>query len=315
MLTSTRDGFGRAIAAAAQADMNLMVLSADVSESLALTKLKQQTPRQYLELGVSEQNMAGVAAGLAMLGKTVVMTSYAMFNPGRNWEQIRLSICEQNLNVKIVGSHSGLATGADGGTHQALEDIALMRVLPNMKVIVPADEDQAAAATMAMLKISGPVYLRLAREKGEAVPTVAPPFTFGRGDLLREGSQATIIACGLMVPLALEAAEELHRKNGLDVGVINLSTIKPLDEELLYRELKRTRAAVTVEDHQIIGGLGGAVAEWTARYLPVPIEMVGVNNQFGQTGNVAQLWEHYGLTRAGIKEKVIAVVKRKTDLS
>lgn len=309
MLRATRDGFGEAMLQAVAQDKNLMVMSADSAESLRLGELKEKFPQQYIELGVSEQNMAGVAAGLASLGKTVVMAAFAAFNPGRNWEQIRVSICAQNLNVKVVGSHAGLATGADGGTHQALEDLALTTVLPNMQVVVPADAQEAKEATLAMLSVPGPVYLRLAREPTPLLLT-NDHFTWGQARLLTEGTEATIIATGLMVALALEAATDLA-KFDLKVRVLNMSTIKPLDGLSVLRAAQETGAIVVAEEAQAIGGLGSLVVTYLAQNEPVPLEFVAVNNRFGQSGTKEELFREYGLTTAAIRAKVLRVIERK----
>ncbi len=309
MLRATRDGFGEAILEAARVNPNLMVLSADSVESLRLAAFKKELPRQYLEMGVSEQNMAGVAAGLAMLGKTVVIGGFATFNPGRNWEQIRVAICEQNLSVKIVGSHAGLATGADGTTHQALEDLALMTVLPNMKVVVPADFQQAKEATLALLQEPGPGYLRLAREATEDL-SVSKPFVFGQAQLLHQGNDATIIACGLMVPLALKVAAELQTFN-LQIRVLNMSTIKPLDKTATLKAAQETQALVIAEEHQENGGLGSLVATYLSQVRPTRVALVAINDVFGQSGTKTELFQHYQLTTKKIKEKVLALILKK----
>jgi transketolase len=310
-LLATRDGFGQTILELGRTRPQLMVLSADLSDSMRLSAFKQELPEQYLELGISEQNMAGVAAGLALLGKTVVITSFAAFNPGRNWEQIRLSICEQNLNVKIVGSHAGLATGADGATHQALEDLALMTVLPRMRVFVPADFAQAQIATEVMLDTPGPVYLRLSREPSAALPTNAQTSNLDQGQVLRLGQAATIVACGLTVELALQAASELEREEALSVRVLNFATLKPLAGEQLLKAARETGALVTIEEHQRHGGLGSLVASYLSQTWPVPLEIIGVDDAFGTSGTKDELFTRYGLTVAAIKKKVWQALERK----
>ena len=309
MLKATRDGFGAAILQAAETDPQLMVLSADLSSSLRLDDFKAAYPRQYLELGVSEQNMAGVAAGLAMIGKTVVVTSFAAFNPGRNWEQIRVSICEQNLNVKIVGSHAGLATGPDGATHQALEDIALMSVLPQMKVLTPADYQEAKEATLAMLVEPGPVYLRLSREP-TAELALPGRFQLGQARLLRTGTAVTVVALGLMVEIALEAADELAAE-GCRVRVLDLSTVKPLDQQTLLRAAQTTGAILVAQEQQTVGGAGSQIATYLSQVCPVPMAFIDTGDQFGQSGTPAELFAAYGLTKEAIKQKVRQLIQLK----
>jgi transketolase len=307
MSTSIRDGFGDIMVTLAQANPNLMVLSADLSDSFRLSDFKQLFPRQYLEVGVSEQNLIGVAAGLAMNGKTVIATSFAAFSPGRNWDQIRVSVCEQNLDVKIIGGHAGLATGADGATHQALEDIALMTVLPHMRVVVPADYHQTQAAMAALVTSPGPAYLRLSRAGNTSLPAdPAAPFRLGQGQVLRAGNDATIIACGLLVAPALQAAATMEQDDGLHVGVVNLSTLKPLDTDLITSIAATVPVIVTAEEHQRIGGLGSLIATHLAHTHPAIIESVAVADSFGASGTPDELFAHYHLTPAD----VIAATKR-----
>ncbi len=309
MLKATRDGFGEAIVKIAAKKPNLMVLSADVSESLRLDDFKKKFPAQYLEVGICEQNMVGVAAGLASLGKTVVITSFAAFNPGRNWEQIRVSLVRQNLDVKIVGSHAGLATGADGATHQALEDLALTTVLPQMKVLLPADYQEAQAATEAMIESFGPTYLRLSREPSEAIAQPGK-FILGKARELKKGKDATIIATGLLVPLALQAASELQ-KFELEIGVLNFSTLKPLDHESLIKAASQTGALVIAQEALLGGGLDALVTTYLSQTQPVPIEILAVEDQFGQSGKADELFAHYQLTTTSLKEKVLQSLARK----
>lgn len=300
---SSRDGFGEAIFSCAKNNPNLIVLSADLSDSLKLGKLKTELPNQYLELGISEQNMAGVAAGLALTGKKVFITSFAVFNPGRNWEQLRLSISEQNLDVVVVGSHAGLATGADGGTHQALEDLALTAVLPRFQVAVPADYYQAKAITRFLAKSRGPAYLRLSREPSLYLTPANQEFAWGQGQLLCYGEQALIIACGLTVELALEAARQLHQQ-GIKVSVFNCASFKPLPEKQLLALADKVPAVITIEEHQLTGGLGSSIASLLARHHPLPMAMLGINDDFGQSGKRAELFAHYQLTVEKLKEQV-----------
>lgn len=302
-LLASRDGFGEAIFSCAKDNSNLMVLSADLSASLKLAKLKTELPNQYLELGISEQNMAGVAAGLALTGKKVFLTSFAVFNPGRNWEQLRLSISEQNLDVVVVGSHAGLATGADGGTHQALEDLALAALLPHFKVAVPADYLQAKAMTHFLATQPGPAYLRLSREPSINVTASEQEFAWGQGQLLCFGEQGLIIACGLTVELALEAARQLHQQ-GIKVSVFNCGSFKPLPEKQLLSLVGKVPAVITIEEHQLIGGLGSAIASLLARHQPLPMAMLGINDQFGQSGSKQELFTHYHLTVENLIKQV-----------
>lgn len=298
------------------ADDRVVVVSADLAESTRCLDFARKFPDRFFEVGVAEQNLAGLAAGLAAEGLIPFIASYAVFSPGRNWEQIRVSICYSGLSVKIVGSHSGLAAGPDGATHQSLEDIALTRVLPGMAVVVPADAIQARAATFAAAAWPGPVYLRLTRPEMPIIYSADHPFTIGKADVLREGSDVTIVACGLMVAKAMETAEILQHGNKdnhsplLSVEVINMSTIKPLDVETLLRSVRKTRRVVTVEDHQIIGGLGGAVAEVLGEECPAPHKRVGVRDTFGESGEMEELYQKYHLA----VEDIIKAVSEVTAL-
>lgn len=288
----------------------MVVLSADLTESTRTLEFSKRYPERFVEAGVAEQNMAGMAAGLAMEGKIPFVSSFAVFSPGRNWDQIRVSICYSNANVKIAGSHTGLTTGGDGATHQALEDIAITRCLPNMVVLAPCDAVETKKATLAAARHSGPVYIRFAREKTPVVTTEATPFEIGKAQVFREGSDATIIACGTMVYLALEAAEELAGA-GVSVRVVNNPSIKPLDVEVIVAAAKETGAIVTCEEHQVCGGLGGAVAEAVSTRFPVPMEIVGIGDTFGESGEPQELWRKYGLTVERVAGAVRAVIERK----
>lgn len=307
---SSRDGFGASILMAAKNNPELMVLSADLSSSLRLGELKKHYPNQYLELGISEQNMAGVAAGLALMGKKVFLTSFAVFNPGRNWEQIRLSICEQNLDVIIVGSHAGLATGADGGTHQALEDLSLTACLPNLKVAAPADYNQAQIITTYLANHHGPAYLRLSRSRSLNFTPLNEQFSWSQGQLLCWGEQVLLVAYGLTCQLALEAARQLHSQ-GIAASVFNCASIKPLPAKQLLFLAQQTGAVVTIEEHQLNLGLGSMIASLLSRHLPTPMAMLGVADSFGQSGSKEQLFAHYGLTTDNIKKQVITLLQRR----
>ena len=308
-----RKGFGEGLVQAGEKDTSIVALCADLTESTQMHLFKQKFPERFVEIGVAEQNLVTVASGMAAMGKLPFVSSYAMFSPGRNWEQIRTTIAYNDRKVIIVGSHAGISVGPDGGTHQAIEDIALMRVLPNMAVISPCDAIEARKATLALLAHPTGAYLRLAREKTAVITTEETPFTIGKGQILfrPEGvAHAAIIATGSLVHYALLAARDLEKKN-IRVIVVNMATIKPLDTALIEQVTKETNAIVTVEEHQVAGGLGSAVAEHLAQTLPVPIEFIGVQDKFGQSGTMSQLIEHYGLGREAIKAAVEKVLSRK----
>ncbi len=289
---ATRDGFGDAILELAENNNNIIALSANLAESTKLGKLIERFPQQYIEVGVAEQNMAGIAAGLALWGKIPFMTSFAAFSPGRNWEQIRVSICYNQANVKIISTHAGLSVGADGATHQALEDIATMRVIPNLVVICPCDYIETKKAVIAAAAHKGPVYIRLGREPLEIVTDESTPFKIGKCDILKKGKDLTIIATGLMVQESLKAAKYLSGK-GIEVEIINCHTIKPLDEETILTSVTKTRKVITAEEHQINGGLGSAIAELLSERCPTPLSRIGVNDSFGESGTTAELLAKY----------------------
>jgi len=307
-----RKGFGEGLALAGEQDERVVGLCADLTESTQMHLFRAKFPERFVEIGVAEQNLAGVASGLAAMGKIPFISSYAMFSPGRNWEQIRTTICYNNRSVKIVGSHAGVSVGPDGGTHQAIEDIAITRVIPRMTVIVPADALEAKRATLAIAKHEGPVYLRLAREKTPIITTENSPFVIGQASVLivPEKPTVAIIACGPLVYQALVAARLLAREE-IMVTVINCHTVKPLDQKTILAEVKRAGVVVTVEEHQQIGGLGGAIAELLATHCPVPIEFVGVHDEFGQSGTPPELVEHYGLGVEGILAAIKRVIARR----
>lgn len=291
-----RKGFGEGLLAAGEADERVVGLCADLTESTQMHLFRNKFPNRFTQMGVAEQNLAAVASGMAAMGKIPFLTSYAMFSPGRNWEQIRTTICYNNRPVKIVGSHAGVSVGPDGGTHQAIEDIGIMRILPRMQVVVPADSIEAKKATLALAKSDTPAYLRLAREKTPIVTTASSPFTLGKANLLRDPLKpaVAIIACGPMVYNALKAAHELS-KEGIEAVVLNLHTIKPLDEEAVIGVAKRAGKVITVEEHQRAGGMGSAVAELLVEKYPVPMRIIGVADKFGQSGTPEQLVEFYGM--------------------
>ena len=306
----TRDGYGEGLVLAGKENPNVVVLSADLTESTRSLAFKNAYPERFIQMGVSEQSLAAIAAGLAMAGKVPFISSYAVFSPGRNWEQIRSNICLNNAPVKIAGAHAGVSVGPDGATHQALEDIAIMRVIPRMTVIYPCDSIEAKKATIAAANFSGAVYLRFAREKTPVMTTEDTPFTIGKALTMREGKDCAIVACGPLLFNALKAAEELAKLN-IECRVINNHSIKPMDEKAIIAAATDCGAIVTVEEHQIAGGMGSAVAEIIAQRSPVPMEFVGVHDDFGQSGEPNELIEHYGMGTKDIVAAVKKVMKRK----
>jgi transketolase len=308
----TRDGFGSGLVAAATADVNVVGLTADLAESTRMEAFQKQFPERFIEVGVAEQNMVTVASGLANYGKIPFVTSYASFSPGRNWEQIRTTIALNNVPVKVVGCHAGLTVGPDGATHQMLEDISLMRAMPNMIVVAPADANEAERATLAIAKNAKPSYLRLGREKTPVFTTNETPFEIGKAITLYEveSPDVGIIACGNMVYPAMLAAQELGNE-GINATVINLHTIKPIDRNAIVAIAKSAGAIVTAEEHQIMGGMGSAIAEVLAEEFPVPIEFVGMRDEFGQSGKPDELMKHYKLDKEGIMVAARDAVRRK----
>lgn len=306
----TRDGYGKGLVLAGEKDDRVVVLCADLAESTRSHWFKEKFPERYIELGVAEQNMATIAAGLANYGKIPFISSYAVFSPGRNNEQIRTTISINNVPVKIAGAHAGISVGPDGATHQALEDISLMRVQPNMTVLVPCDAIEAQKATVAAALRSGPVYLRFGREKSPVFTTDKTPFEIGKAIILRNGKDITIVGCGMLLYNALLAAEELS-KEGIEATVINSHTIKPLDVTTIINSVKETKVVVTVEEHQVAGGLGSAIAEALSQHFPVPQEFIGVHDRFGESGEPDELVEAFGMGVKDIKAAAMRVIKRK----
>jgi transketolase len=294
-----RAGFGDGLLVAGQADQRVVALCADLTDSTKMNLFRDAFPTRFIQVGVAEQNLASVASGLAAVGKIPFISSYAMFSPGRNWEQIRTTICYNDVPVKIAGSHAGISVGPDGGTHQALEDIAITRVLPNMVVISPCDAIEARKATIAMAQTKYPTYIRLAREKTPIITTDETPFEIGKGQILFASTSESqkpvaIIATGGLVHNALLAAKQLDGA-GVPVVVVNMATIKPLDTQLIVKLVPQVLGFVTVEEHQIAGGFGSAVSEYLASTTPMPIEFIGVHDRFGQSGTPAELIEYYGM--------------------
>ncbi len=303
---STREGFGDAILELGN-DSRVIALTADLGSSLKLNNFKKKFPERYFNVGVAEQNMASISAGLALEGLIPFMTSFVAFSPYRNFDQIRTSIAYSNANVKICSSHAGLSTGEDGATHQALEDISMMRSLPNMVVLVPADYEEAKKVIKEAYNYEGPVYVRLGREKFSVI-TNKRKFKIGKADILRKGKDITIIACGIMVGKALEAAELLEKK-GIYAEVINSPSIKPFDSETLLKSVIKTGYLISCEEHQIFGGLGSVVSEVIVKNYPIPQEFIAVNDSFGESGKSEEVLKKYGLT---VEKIVNTVLKLKS---
>ena len=301
----TRNGFGEGLIEAGKRDENVIAICADLSESTRMEGFKHAFPDRYLEIGVAEQMLVAMAAGLASCGKVPFIASYAMFNPGRSWEQVRTTMALNQTNVKIAGAHAGVSVGPDGATHQAIEDIAIMRVIPKMTVVVPCDSAQTKKATLAVAAAWGPTYLRFARAESAVITTEETPFELGKAQTFREGGDVAIVGCGILVYNALVAAERLA-KDGIECRVVNNHTIKPMDEAAVVAAARDCGAIVTVEEHQVQGGMGSRVAEIVAQQRPVPIEFVGVHDLFGQSGAPQELVEHYEM---GVNA-IVAAVKR-----
>ncbi len=307
----TRKGFGRGLKAAGETDDRIVALCADLTGSTQMNMFAEAFPDRFFEVGVAEQNLVTVGSGLAAMGKIPFVSSYAAFSPGRNWEQIRTTICLNERPVKIVGSHAGISVGPDGATHQMLEDIALMRVLPHMTVIVPGDAVEAEKATLALAKdTKNPAYLRVAREASPIMTMPETPFEIGQAYIYRPGSDVTIIATGLMTYHAMVAAQKLHH-DGIDAEVLHVPTIKPLDENTILHSVDKTRAVVVCEEGQIAGGLAGAVAEVLSENLPTPMRRIGMRDRFGESGKPEELMEHFGLSDRHIVMSAHDVVSMK----
>lgn len=300
----SRDGFGKGIVEAAENDANIWALTADVSESTRTHWFSEKFPKRFVQVGVAEQNLAGVAAGIAACGKTAFVSAYGVFSPGRNWDQIRVSVCYNDVPVKFHGSHTGLTVGPDGASHQALEDIAITRVIPNMVVLAPSDMNQVKKATLAVSKMPGGAYIRTCREKMPVFTTEDTPFEIGKANVYRDGKDVAIFACGEVVYESLKAAEELA-KEGIEAAVIDNHSIKPIDEQTIIEYAKKTGLIITVEDHQVNGGMGSAVAEVvTGSRFPVSVVRHGVHDRFCESGEAKELLAKYKLDAAGIKEIV-----------
>ena len=303
-----RNGFGEGLKEAGEQNENVVALSADLTESTRAHLFAEAFPERFVQVGIAEQNLASVASGMAAMGKIPFITSYAMFSPGRNWEQVRTTIAYNNSNVKIIGAHAGVSVGPDGATHQAIEDMAIMRVVPNMVVLAPCDVHEVYKAVLWAAEYEGPVYIRLAREKSPVVTTEESPFEFGKAQLFGAADENTekkvgIITTGVLAHNAIMAAEELNQA-GIGASVLHVATIKPLDTEAITDFAKAHDFLVTVEEHQIAGGLGSAVAEHLSTAAPTKIIRLGVHDQFGQSGSPAELLAHYGMDQAAIMAAV-----------
>ena len=305
----TRHGYGEGVIEAGIADANVVVICADLSESTRSKGFQEKFPSRFIEVGVAEQLLATIGSGMANYGKIPFIASYAAFSPGRNWEQIRTTIALNDVPVKICGMHAGISVGPDGATHQALEDIATMRTIPRMNVVVPADKEEARKATKASAKVDAPVYLRFGRENVPIITTKASPFRIGKAEVLCQGSDVAVVACGSLVYEALQAAKQLDGE--ISVAVVNSHTIKPLDKKTIISIAKVCGAVVTAEEAQVTGGLGGAVAETLASSFPVPIEFIGVQDCFGESGPPDLLMEKFNLKANDIVTAIRKVVKRK----
>jgi len=297
---ATRSGFGRGLKKAGELDENVVALCADLTGSVKMDAFAAAFPERFVQVGIGEQNLVTTAAGLALAGKIPFTASYAAFSPGRNWEQIKTTACINEMPVKIIGAHAGLYTGPDGATHQMLEDIAIMRAMPGMVVMAPCDAVEAEKMTLAMAKDGRPNYMRVARENTPVFTTPDMPFEIGKSYVFAEGKDVTIIATGTMTYHALVAAEKLY-SDGIDAEVVHVPTIKPLDSETILKSVRKTGCVVTIEEAQIIGGLGGAIAELTAENHPVPLKRLGMQDRYGESGDGEELLKHFGLDAKHIR--------------
>jgi transketolase len=306
----TRNGYGDALLELGKTNPRVVVLTGDLTESTRVDKFAKAFPDRFFQCGVAEQNMMGVAAGLAVAGFIPFVSSYAVFNPGRNWDQLRTNVCYNNANVKIAGAHTGVSVGPDGATHQALEDIAITRVLPNITVIAPLDYYETYKATLAAAKLKTPVYFRFAREKTPVITTVNSPFEIGQAYILKPGTDITLIGCGPVLANGLLAALELE-KLGISVEVINSPTIKPLDTKTILKSVKKTNKVITLEEHQVTGGLGSAVCEFLSEKYPVQIYRIGMPDTFGESGTPEKLIAKYGMDEKSITKTIKNLIKTK----
>jgi transketolase len=313
-MKKTREGFGRALVDLGHENPNVVVMVGDLTESTMVSFFAEEFPDRFFEIGIAEQNMASIAAGMAAMGKIPYFATYGAFASCRSADQIRVSIAYSNLPVKIGGAHGGISVGPDGATHQAMEEFAIIRAIPNMSLVVPCDYWEARKATRAAAAVPGPVYIRFGREDVPVVTDESTPFTFGRGEIFGEGSDVTVIACGVMVHEGLRA-RQIMGERGVSVRVVNLHTLKPIDAALIERCARETGAIVTAEEHQVHGGLGGAVAEVVVQKHPVPVEMVAVHDRFGQSGKPAELMAAFGLKEKDVVAAIERVLQRKRTLA
>lgn len=307
---ATRDGYGKALVSLGKENNNIVVLDADLSSSTRTSMFAKEYPERFFNAGIAEQNLIGMAAGLASTGKTAFASTFAMFASGRCWEQIRNTVAANNLDVKVVASHGGITVGADGSSHQALEDVAIMRAIPEMKVLVPCDAIETEKIIKASVDIKGPFYIRISREKTSVITDESYDFVLGKGDVVSDGDDVSIIACGVMVEKAIEAATELKKK-GISARVINMSSIKPIDAALIVESAKKTGAVVTAEEHSVLGGLGSAVCEILSEECPVPVKRVGSKDKFGQSGDADVLLKEYNMETADIVLAANEAIKMK----
>ncbi len=307
---ATRDAYGKALVALGAENLDIVVLDADLSKSTKTADFAKHYPERFFNMGIAEQNLMGTAAGLAAAGKIPFASTFAIFATGRAFEQIRNSIAYPKLNVKIAATHAGITVGEDGGSHQAIEDIAIMRSVPNMTVLVPADGEETRQVIMAAARYKGPVYIRMGRLDVPLLFGQDYQFEIGKANVLREGTDVAIMANGIMVAYALEAAEELSLA-GISVSVVNVASVKPLDVSTLVQVAKKTKAVVSAEEHNIIGGLGSAIAEVLAENAPTPMVRVGLKDTFGESGRPLELLEKYGLTKASLIKAVHEVIAKK----
>lgn len=306
---SMRIAFGNALVEMGKNDLNIAVVDADLSSSTKTDIFKKVFPENFIDVGIAEQNLVGVSAGMASTGKNVFASSFAVFEAGRAYEIIRNMVCIANLNVKLCATHAGLMTGPDGGTHQSIEDIAIMRVLPNMRVFVPADANETKAILKKMAYLKGPAYIRMVRDDVEDIYEEEYEFEIGKANLVKDGKDVTIIACGPALKLAIEAAEELENYN-ISLRVINMSSIKPIDRDIIIESAENTKGIVTVEDHSIIGGLGSAVSEVVTENCPTLVSKIGINDKFGKSGKSNELYEEYGITVENICSEVLKIIEK-----
>ena len=307
-MIATREAYGNAIAELGKVNDKIVVLDADLASATKTGVFKKACPDRFFDMGIAEADMIGTAAGLATCGKIPFASTFAVFATGRAYDQVRNSVAYPHLNVKIAATHAGVTVGEDGATHQAIEDLALMRVMPNMNVICPCDEVETKWAVEEAARIDGPVYIRLGRSKAEDVYDSSAKFEFGKGNVLKEGNDVTIIATGMLVIEAVRAAEKLKEK-GIEARVIDIHTIKPIDKDIIIKAAKETKGIVTAEEHSIIGGLGGAVSEIVTEYCPTKVLKVGVNDSFGRSGKASELLNKFGLTADNIYSKALEMVK------